>query len=76
LDTVQAEQEVIFSAEDKTQETASQVENLSVVEPLESPRHLTWLLVCDPTNLSEQEQQKPTFVRQGEALNTTYDLVQ
>lgn len=72
LDTVQAEQGVVLPIEEK----ASQAENLPVVEPLESPRHLTWLLVCDPESLNEQEQQKLTFLREVEALNTTYDLVQ
>ncbi|WP_444544570.1 ISL3 family transposase [Reticulibacter mediterranei] len=75
FDVVQAEQGVVFSTEEMM-ETA-QGESLSlVVEPLESPRHLTWLLLRDPGSLNVQEQQKLAFLREVEALNTTYELVQ
>ena len=77
FDAVQVEQGVVFPTEEVTPGTASQGENSPlVVEPLESPRHLTWLRLRDPESLNEQEQQKLTFIRQVEALNTTYRLVQ
>jgi len=77
LDAVQAEQGVVFPTEEKVLGSASQGERPPlVVEPLESPRHLTWLLLRDPDSLNGQEQQKLTFIREVEALNTTYDLVQ
>jgi transposase len=74
---VQVEQGGVFPTEEMAQRTASQGENPPMlVEPLESPRHLTWLRLRDPESLNEQEQQKLTFIRQVEALNTTYRLVQ
>ena len=61
FDAVQAEQGVVFPREEMM-ETTSQREHLPlVVEPLESPRHLTWLLLRDPASLNVQEQQKLAF---------------
>lgn len=77
FDAVQVEQGVVFPTEEMAPGTASQGKSLPmVVEPLESPRHLTWLLLRDPESLNEQEQQKLTFIREVEALNTTYRLIQ
>ena len=77
FDAVQVEQGVVFPTEELAPGKPSQAESPHmVVEPLESPRHLTWLLLRRPASLDPHEQQVLTFLREVEAINTTYDLVQ
>ncbi len=77
FDAVQAEQGMAFSPEERVPETTTQGEYTPpAVEPLDSPRHLTWLLLRSPESLDPHEQQVLTFIREVEAINTTYDLVQ
>jgi len=77
FEAVQAEQGVVFPAEEIARDPASQGGSSPVgVEPLESPRHLTWLLLRAPESLNGQEQQKLIFLCEVEALNTTYNLAQ
>ena len=45
-------------------------------EPLESPRHLTWLLLRDQAGLNEPEQRMLAFIRQERTIEVAYDLVQ
>lgn len=45
-------------------------------EPLESPRHLTWLLLRDRAGLNEQEQRMLAFIRQERTIDVAYDLAQ
>jgi hypothetical protein len=45
-------------------------------EPLESPRHLSWLLLRDRTSLNHQEQQMLAFIRQERTIEVAYDLAQ
>ena len=45
-------------------------------EPLESPRHLVWLLLRDPARLSEAEEQMLTFIRQEPTVELAYMLAQ
>lgn len=45
-------------------------------EPLESPRHLVWLLLRDPARLSEEEQHTLTFIRQEPTVELAYRLAQ
>jgi transposase len=45
-------------------------------EPLESPRHLSWLLLRDRASLTRQEQQTLAFIRQEPTIEITYDLAQ
>ena len=45
-------------------------------EPLESPRHLSWLLLRDRTSLNRQEQQMLAFIRQEPTIEVAYDLAQ
>jgi len=45
-------------------------------EPLESPRHLVWLLLRDPARLSEAEEHLLTFIRQGPTGDLAYLLTQ
>jgi len=45
-------------------------------EPLESPRHLVWLLLRDPARLSEAEQHILTFIRQEPTVDLAYMLTQ
>jgi transposase len=45
-------------------------------EPLESPRHLSWLLLRDRASLNHQEQQMLVFIRQERTIEVAYDLAQ
>jgi hypothetical protein len=45
-------------------------------EPLESPRHLTWLLLRDRSDLNRQEQRMLAFIRQEPVIEVVYDLAQ
>ena len=45
-------------------------------EPLESPRHLSWLLLRDRASLNHQEQQMLAFIRQEPTIEVASDLAQ
>jgi hypothetical protein len=45
-------------------------------EPLESPRHLSWLLLRDRASLTSREQQMLAFIRQEPTFEVVYDLAQ
>jgi transposase len=45
-------------------------------EPLESPRHLTWLLLRDRASLDEPEQRMLAFILQERTITVAYDLAQ
>jgi transposase len=45
-------------------------------EPLESPRHLSWLLLRDRASLTLQEQQMLAFIRQEPTIEVAHDLAQ
>lgn len=45
-------------------------------EPLESPRHLVWLLLRDPAHLNRSEQQMLSFIRQEPSIDLAYTLTQ
>jgi transposase len=45
-------------------------------EPLESPRHLVWLLLRNPSSLDNQEQQMLAFIRQEQDIEVAYGLAQ
>ena len=47
-----------------------------LAEPLESPRHLVWLLLRDPSSLDTQEQQMLAFIRQEPDIEVAYALAQ
>lgn len=51
-------------------------EKTTLREPLESPRHLVWLLLQKPTHLSEAEQEMLVFIRQEQAVDMAYLLAQ
>lgn len=44
--------------------------------PLESPRHLVWLLLRDPSSLDSEEQQMLAFIRQEQVIEVVYELAQ
>jgi transposase len=44
--------------------------------PLESPRHLVWLLLRDPLSLNDQEQQMLAFIWQEQDIEVAYRLAQ
>jgi transposase len=48
----------------------------SLREPLESPRHLVWLLLLEPSRLSQAEQEMLLFIRQDQAVEVAYLLAQ
>lgn len=77
LDAVQGEQGMGSSSEERVLETTTTEEHPPLaVEPLESPRHLTWLLLRRPESLDPHERQVLTFIREVETITTTYNLVQ
>jgi hypothetical protein len=45
-------------------------------EPLESPRHLVWLLLRDSSSVDNQEQQMLAFLRQEQDMKVAYGLEQ
>ncbi len=45
-------------------------------EPLDSPLHLSWLLVQDRTSLGPREQQMLAFILQDEGISRAYSLAQ
>jgi transposase len=51
-------------------------ETVLLEEPLESPRHLTWLLLRDRASLKKQEQHMLAFIRQERTIEVAYDLAQ
>jgi len=74
---VPTEQGVIPFLAEIPQETTTQSERTEiVVEPLGSPRHLTWLLLRDPETLDQQERSTLTFIREVQTINVTYELAQ
>jgi transposase len=52
------------------------VEQTPLREPLESPRHLVWLLLLEPSRLSKAEQEMLTFIRQEQTVEVAYLLAQ
>jgi transposase len=48
----------------------------TLVEPLESPRHLVWLFLQDATRLGKPEQQMLSFIRQEPVVDLAYTLAQ
>jgi len=63
---VQIQREVASSRAAKTKEHPA----------LSAPRHLAWLLVHDPTQLNQQEQQTLTLIRQDSRVETVYQVAQ
>jgi len=48
----------------------------TLAEPVESPRHLVWLLLRDPARLSRAEQHMLTIIRQEPTVELAYLLAQ
>jgi hypothetical protein len=77
FDAVQAEQRTVPQPEKGDPEIPSSTEEPPMeVDPLESPRHLTWLLLRKPEHLTTKEQQVLTFICQEPDIQTTYTLAQ
>lgn len=51
-------------------------ESVLLEEPLESPRHLVWLLLRDPSSFDQQEEQMLLFIRQEKDVEDAYALAQ
>ena len=77
FDAVQAEQRTVPQPEKGDPEIPSPAEEPQMeVDPLESPRHLTWLLLRKPEQLTTKEQRVLTFICQEPDIQTTYTLAQ
>jgi hypothetical protein len=62
--------------EDEEPEQAIAHPQATLEEPVESPRHLAWLLLRDPALLSEAEQHMLLFIRQEPIVECAYRLAQ
>lgn len=77
FDAVQAEQRTVPQPEKGDPEIPSPAEEPHMeVDPLESPRHPTWLQLRKPEQLTTKEQQVLTFICQEPDIQTTYILAQ
>ncbi len=59
-----------------SQAQGEQAPSSQTQEPLESPRHLAWLLLRNPARLSEAEEHLLTFIRQEPTVELAYLLAQ
>ncbi|GHO48676.1 ISL3 family transposase [Ktedonospora formicarum] len=75
LNAVAAEPGLLSSRTEMREDSPSQPAE-GTVEPLGSPRHLTWLLVRDPEELDQQDQLTLSFIREVGDINIAYDLTQ
>lgn len=62
--------------ETETSSTSLIEHNDALVEPVGSPRHLAWLLLRQPSRLTEQDQMMLAFIREVHDINITYLLAQ
>jgi transposase len=77
FDAVQVEQKAVPFLKEGDPEIPSSAEHPDLeVDPLDSPRHLTWLLLRKPEQLTAKEQQVLTFICQEPDIQTTYTLAQ
>lgn len=76
MDAVAAELALAKGRSDPVREAPPPEPTERLVEPLGSPRHLSWLLLRDPGSLNQQEQMTLTFIREVQDINTTYELAQ
>ncbi|MBO0795711.1 MAG: transposase, partial [Ktedonobacteraceae bacterium] len=67
---------VLLPSEESVQEAREPILGGEAVDPLGSPRHLTWLLLRDPSSLNVQEQSTLTFIREVHDIDITYELAQ
>lgn len=76
MEKVAAEPGLVLVNSDLAQEVKEPVPGGEAVDPLGSPRHLTWLLLCKPESLNAQEQSMLTFIREVHDIDVTYTLAQ
>ena len=78
LSTVKAEADLLLTREipDPLSTQANAGKAVLLEEPLESPRHLTWLLLRDRASLNAQEQRMLAFIRQERTIEVAHDLAQ
>src|SRR5260370_2192895 len=62
--------------EQEQPEQANGSPRATLEEPVESPRHLVWLLLRDPARLSETDEHMLTFIRQEPTVELAYTLAQ
>jgi len=68
--------ENIPAREQAQQVQAPSPQKTMLQQPLESPRHLVWLLLREPAHLNEAEQEMLSFIRQEQAVDMAYTLAQ
>jgi transposase len=76
MEKVAAEPGLVLATSEPMQEAKVLIPGGEAVDPLASPRHLTWLLLRKPESLNAQEQATLPFIREVEHINTTYELAQ
>jgi transposase len=76
MEKVAAEPGLVPASSESVLEASVPLLTGKVVEPVGSPRHLTWLLLRDPSSLNAQEQSTLTFIRETHDINVTYGLAQ
>ncbi len=77
LDAVHATYELHSPDEDTKTPPARSVEQEGpLVEPLGSPRHLTWLLLRSSERLNQQDHVTLAFIREVHDIDVTYQLAQ
>ncbi|GHO90152.1 hypothetical protein KSF_002000 [Reticulibacter mediterranei] len=76
MDTVVAEPGLASVGGEAAEATSTPELVENGVEPLGSPRHLTWLLLRKSESLNQQAQWTLNFLREVQDINTTYELAQ
>lgn len=77
LDAVQNAHDLSSQDEEAETPPATQLEQSGLlVEPVGSPRHLTWLLLRHPEDLDPQDQVMLAFIREVHDIDITYQLAQ
>jgi len=77
LDAVHTAYDLHSRDEDTKIPPATSVEQEGpLVEPLGSPRHLTWLLLRSPERLNQQDHVMLAFIREVHDIDVTYRLAQ
>lgn len=76
MEKVAAEPGLVLATSESVQEAREPMAGREAVDPLGSPRHLTWLLLRDSSSLNAQEQSTLTFIREVHDIDVTYGLAQ
>lgn len=72
MEKVATEPGLVFASVQMMQEAKEPVPGEEAMDPLGSPRHLTWVLFRDPESLNAQEQSTLTFIREVHVLLSSH----